>query len=60
MKMRPPHWLPWLGPPLAGLGAGVVGTQLGGGFWISLLAALVCGFAPILCYRVWKRLHHRR
>ena len=25
----------------------------------GLQAALVCGFAPILGYRVWKRLHHR-
>ena len=26
---------------------------------LVLLAALVCGFAPILGYRIWKRLHHR-
>lgn len=59
MQMRPPAWLPWLGPVLSGLGAGSVGTWLGGGFWISLFAALVCGFAPIIVYHVWKRLHHR-
>ncbi len=59
MRMRPPTWLPYLGPPLAGLGAGIVGAWLGGGFWISLFAALIVGFAPIVAYRVWKRLHHR-
>ena len=60
MKMRPPHWLPWLGP-LVAAGAGALAGEycLGGGFWMVLLAALVCGFAPILGYRVWKRLHHR-
>ncbi|GLK47452.1 hypothetical protein GCM10017620_04250 [Brevundimonas intermedia] len=59
MRMRPPTWLPYLGPPLAGVGAGVVGAWLGGGFWVSLIAALVVGFAPIVAYRLWKRLHHR-
>ena len=58
MRMRPPAWLPYLGPPLAGLGAGLVGAWLGGGFWIALTVALVVGFAPIVAYRVWKRLHH--
>ena len=24
-----------------------------------LVAALVCGFAPIVAYRIWKRMHHR-
>ena len=33
---------------------------LGGGFWMVLAAALVCGFAPILAHRLWRRLHHRR
>ncbi|NBB65735.1 hypothetical protein GVN18_41460 [Pseudomonas sp. ODNR1LW] len=59
MRMRPPTWLPWLGPGFAGLGAGSVGMWLGGGFWISLLVALAFGFVPIVVYRVWKRLHHR-
>ena len=53
MKMRPPHWLPWLGPVLAA-GAGALAGEywLGGGFWMVLLAALVCCFSPILVYRV--------
>ncbi|RZJ19588.1 MAG: hypothetical protein EON91_00670 [Brevundimonas sp.] len=61
MKMRPPHWLPWLGPVVAALvGAGIGEYGLGGGFWTVLLAALVCGFAPIVAYRLWKWSHHRR
>ena len=33
--MRPPHWLPWLGPLLAA-GAGALAGEywLGGGFWV--------------------------
>lgn len=61
MKMRPPMWMPWLGPWLAAAVGALVGRfGLGGGFWTVLIAALVCGFAPIVGYRVWKRLHHRR
>lgn len=61
MKLKPPMWLPYLGPPLAGLGAGLIGGRwLNAGFWPSLAIALICGFAPIVIYRVWKRLHHRR
>jgi hypothetical protein len=60
MRMRPPTWLPWLGPALAAGAGALAGTfWLGGGFWTVLLAALICGFAPIVAYRVWKRLHHR-
>ena len=60
MRMRPPTWLPWLGPVLAA-GAGALAGEywLGGGFWVVLFAALICGFAPIIGYQVWKRLHHR-
>ena len=61
MRFRPPHWLPWLGPLLAA-GAGALAGEywLGGGFWMVLAAALVCGFAPILGHRLWRRLHHKR
>jgi len=56
----PPAWLPWLGPIVAALvGAGIGEYGLGGGFWTVLVAALIGGFAPIVGYRVWKRLHHR-
>lgn len=60
MRMRPPAWLPWLGPPLAGLGAGLAGIWLQVGFWGALAAALVVGFAPIVGYGVWKWLNQRR
>ncbi|MGQ2992198.1 MAG: hypothetical protein ACT6RD_10650 [Brevundimonas sp.] len=53
-------WLPYLGPLLAaGIGGGV-GYWLEIGFWPTLAVALICGFAPIVAYRLWKRLHHRR
>ena len=59
-RRPPPMWLPWLGPLLAaGIGAAVGQYGLGGGFWTVLAAALVGGFAPIVAYRVWKRMHHR-
>lgn len=59
-RRPPPAWLPWLGPPLAGIAAGLAGRYLlGGGFWPSLIAALVIGFTPIIVYRLWKRAHHR-
>lgn len=60
MQMRPPAWLPWLGPVLAA-GAGALAGEfwLGGGFWTVLFTALICGFAPIIGYRIWKRLHHK-
>ena len=51
---KPPSWLPWLGPLLAAVVGAAVGEYgLGGGFWTVLIAALVCGFAPIVGYRVW-------
>jgi predicted lipid-binding transport protein (Tim44 family) len=50
---KPPSWLPWLGPVMAGIGAGLAGTLLGADFWGSLFAALVVGFLPIIVYRVW-------
>jgi hypothetical protein len=33
---------------------------LGGDFRVVLAAALVCGFAPILGYRLWKWRRHRQ
>ena len=57
---RPPSWLPYLGPPLAGVGAALAGRWLGADFWGSLLAALVVGFLPIIAYRLWKWRHHRK
>ena len=60
MRFRPPHWLPWLGPLLAA-GAGALAGEywLGGGVWMVLIADLVCGLAPILDHRLWRRLHHK-
>ncbi|WP_333591632.1 hypothetical protein [Brevundimonas sp.] len=61
MKLRPPMWLPWLGPVAAAAAGALAGeVWLGGGFWTVLGAGLVCGFTPIIAYRIWKRLHHRR
>ena len=53
-------WLPYLGPVLAAGVGGAVAYWLGVGFWPTLAIALVCGFAPIIGYRLGKRLHHRR
>ena len=56
----PPSWLPWLGPPLAGLAAaGVVRLWPEAGFWPALAAALIVGFLPILAHRVWRARSHR-
>ncbi|MFN7620657.1 MAG: hypothetical protein ACK5RN_11135 [bacterium] len=49
---RPPSWLPYLGPGMAGIGAGLA-SQRGADFWGCLLVALVVGFLPIIVYRVW-------
>lgn len=57
---KPPSWLPFLGPVMAAVAGGLAGDLwLDGGFWVVLAAALVCGFAPILGYRIWKWLRHR-
>ncbi len=58
---KPPHWIPWLGPIVA-VAAGVLAARLwlGGGLWVTLAVALACGFAPIVGYRVWKLLHHKK
>lgn len=60
-RFGPPAWIPWLGP-LAALAAGGLAARLWlhGGLWTTLGAALVCGFAPIIGYRIWKWRHHRR
>lgn len=60
MKLKPPMWLPYLGPVLAAGVGGGVGYWLEIGFWPTLAVALICGFAPIVAYRLWKRLHHRQ
>jgi hypothetical protein len=59
MKGPPPGWLPWLGPPLAGIGAGLTGALLHAGFWPALAGALVLGSVPTIVYRLWKRAHDR-
>jgi len=58
---KPPHWLPFLGPVLAATAGALAGRAwLGGGFWVVFATGIVCGFLPIVIYRVWKRFHHRR
>ena len=61
MKRKPPAWLPFLGPVLAAAAGALAGEfWLGGGFWMVFAAGLVCGFVPIIAYRLWKWAHHRR
>ena len=57
---KPPAWLPFLGPVLAA-GAGALAGELwlGGGFWVVFATGLVCGFAPIIGYRLWKWAHRK-
>ncbi|NBB52404.1 hypothetical protein GVN24_29395 [Rhizobium sp. CRIBSB] len=57
---RPPHWIPWLGPVAAVAAGAAAARLLGGDIWVVLVTALICGFAPILGYRLWKRLHHKK
>ncbi len=55
------HHLPWLGPLLAaGVGAGVGRYGLGGGYWTVLIAALVCGFLPVVGLALWRRFGRSR
>ena len=55
---KPPTWLPFLGPPLAGVAAGIGGRYIEG--FLPLIAlAVVVGFSPIIAYHLWKRAHHR-
>ncbi len=57
--MRPPSWLPFLGPPVAGVTAGVLGRSEPN-VWLLILVATAVGFLPIIGYRLWKRWHHRQ
>jgi len=60
MRLRPPSWLPFLGPVLGAGAAGGMGYWLEIGFWPTLAVALVCGTSPISAYRLWKRRRPRR
>lgn len=58
---RPPDWLPWLGPIVAGLTAGmVVNVWPMAGFVQIVLAAVVAGLVPTIGHFVWKRAWERR
>lgn len=51
----PPRWLPWLGPPLAGLTVAVVATVAPfAPFWQVVGVGLAAGFAPMVANRIWK------
>lgn len=61
MPKPPPHWLPWLGPLLAAIVGGALGYfWWKADFWNVLIAALACGFLPILGNAIWKWSHRRR
>ena len=61
MKLKPPSWLPFLGPVLAAVAGALAGNLwMEGSFWAVLVAGTICGFLPIIIYRVWKWSHHRR
>ena len=56
---KPPAWIPFVGPILAGVTAGVVGQHVDD-FVVLVLIATAVGLLPVVGYQVWKRLHHQR
>ena len=60
MTFQQPRWLPWIGPVLAALAAWLIGPNvLGGGFFTTVMVALMFGFMPLVAWRVWKRFGHK-
>lgn len=60
MTYQEPRWLAWTGPVLATLAAWLVGPNiLGGGFFTTVIVALVFGFMPLVGWRLWKRFGHK-
>jgi hypothetical protein len=60
MRLKPPSWLPFLGPLIAAVAGALAGNLwLGGGFWAVFVTGIVCGFVPIVAYRIWKWRRHR-
>lgn len=56
MSFQEPRWLAWLCPVAAGLSAWLLGHYVfEGGFVTTAMAALVCGFMPLLACKLWKR-----
>ncbi len=53
--IQPPRWLPWLGPPLAGLAVLAAYAMLPrADLWQLVLIGLVVGFLPYLVLRIWR------
>ena len=53
--IQPPRWLPWLGPPLAGLAVLAAYAMLPrADLWQLVLIGLVVGFLPYLILRIWR------
>ena len=51
----PPRWLPWLGPPLAGLAVlAAYALMPRAGYWELVTVGLVFGFLPYAVGRIWK------
>lgn len=53
--IQPPRWLPWLGPPLAGLAVlAAYALMPRADLWLLVLIGLIVGFLPWLVGRVWR------
>jgi len=52
---KPPRWLLWLGPPMAGFSAGFSNGKLDNpSVWVLFAIVLIFGFIPGLIYLIWK------
>lgn len=55
MMGKPPKWLLWLGPPMAGFSAGFSNAKLeDASFWVLFGLALAFGLIPSLIYLIWQ------
>ncbi|MFN4297187.1 MAG: hypothetical protein ACK4FB_10125 [Brevundimonas sp.] len=53
--IEPPRWLPWLGPPLAGLAVlAAYALMPRADLWQLVLIGLLVGFLPYLVVRIWR------
>jgi len=58
---KPPHWLPWLGPVFAGIGAGfAVNIWPFASFLQIVVVSVVVGLIPSVGQLVWRKLWEKR